>query len=337
MFRQVAPRTVLGTRPSRSVRSLADGTWLRSLLRHHRRRVLAMGASRLRPDDTDFPTHRQSRLPPHRGSRRQGHRVDAAPARERAAPTDAVLLLDARRACTASRAARVDRQVRRAIRRRLGFLARGDLCPPARTRRHPSRHRTHVATRTDPRVERLPRALSTGGDSTDGDLRRLPRPHRSPDQSRDRRARRPRHRRQHARHLHHRRQRRVRGRNGARRMERTIVPERRARGSRVAARSPRRLRHGQVREPLQRRLGVGARLSLPVDEAGRLALRRHPQRDGDVVAEAHRRSGRTAHTVPPRDRPRPDDLRGGRHRRSCERERNSADADARRVDGVLLR
>ena len=48
----------------------------------------------------------------------------------------------------------------------------------------------------------------------------------------------------------------------------------------MAAGPHRRLRIGAVREPLQRRVGVGARRAVPVDEAGRVPLRRDPQRAG---------------------------------------------------------
>ena len=51
-------------------------------------------------------------------------------------------------------------------------------------------------------------------------------------------------------------------------------------------------------------LGVGARRAVPVDEAGRLALRRHAQRHGGLVAARHRGPRRAADAVPPRHRPR---------------------------------
>ena len=81
-----------------------------------------------------------------------------------------------------------------------------------------------------------------------------------------------------------RRQRRLGRGHPARGLELTLVPERGARGSGVAAGPHRGIRVAALREPLQRRLVVGARRAVPVDEAGRVALRRHPQRDGDLVA-----------------------------------------------------
>ena len=92
-----------------------------------------------------------------------------------------------------------------------------------------------------------------------------------------------------------RRQRRLGGGHPPRRLERPGLPERVPRGPRVAAGPHRRLRHRPLREPLQRRLGLGARRAVPVDEAGGLALRRHPQRPGHLVAERHRGPRRAAH------------------------------------------
>src|SRR5262249_27557821 len=54
--------------------------------------------------------------------------------------------------------------------------------------------------------------------------------------------------------------------------------------------------------------GPCLRHAVPVDEAGRLALRRHAQWPGALVAEAHQRCRRYPHAVPPRDRHRSDHL-----------------------------
>ena len=65
---------------------------------------------------------------------------------------------------------------------------------------------------------------------------------------------------------------------------------------------------------------------VPVDQAGRLALGRHPQRHDRALAERHRGEGWAALAVHPRDRPRADDPRGRRsaradhgQRRACSR------------------
>ena len=55
-------------------------------------------------------------------------------------------------------------------------------------------------------------------------------------------------------------------------------------------------------------------------------LRRHPQRDGDPLAQGHHGEGRGALAVAPRHRHRADDPRSGRPARAEERERNAADA-----------
>ena len=58
---------------------------------------------------------------------------------------------------------------------------------------------------------------------------------------------------------------------------------------------------------------VGLRHAVQVDQADRLALRRHAPGHGDLVAGAHQGRGRHAHPVPPRHRHRADDPRS--HRR----------------------
>ncbi len=61
-------------------------------------------------------------------------------------------------------------------------------------------------------------------------------------------------------------------------------------------------------------LVVGLRHAVQVDQAGRLALRRHPPGDGDVVAGPHHRRRGHPDPVPPHDRHRADAPRGDRHR-----------------------
>ena len=91
--------------------------------------------------------------------------------------------------------------------------------------------------------------------------------------------------------------------------------------------------------------------AVPVDQAGRLALRRNAQRHDRALAGEDHRQGRDPPPVAPRHRRRADDPRAGRHRRSrtpstasprsrCRASRwrtrfNDADADERHHDPVL--
>ncbi len=67
---------------------------------------------------------------------------------------------------------------------------------------------------------------------------------------------------------------------------------RRARDARVHGVQDRRVRHARGVQPLRGRLGARDGHAVPVDEAGRLALGRHPQRHDRALAERDsRRSG----------------------------------------------
>ena len=113
----------------------------------------------------------------------------------------------------------------------------------------------------------------------------LPGVRRPPRRPRDRRARRPGDPRRHARLLHHRRQRRL-GRGHADRHHQRGDGLRGARPghARVADRAHRRPRHAARVQPLRRRLGARDGHAVPVDQAGRLALRRHAQRHDRALA-----------------------------------------------------
>ena len=73
----------------------------------------------------------------------------------------------------------------------------------------------------------------------------------------------------------------------------------------------RQVRRPGVLQPLRRRLGARDGHALPVDQAGRLALGRNAQRHHRPLAEGHQGEGRDPVAVPPRDRRRADDPRGG--------------------------
>ena len=160
----------------------------------------------------------------------------------------------------------------------------------------------------DPGVGRHARRPQAGAGPPDGGLRRVPRAHRPPHRPAHRRPRRPRAARRHADLLHHRRQRRVRRRQPERLLQRAHRPQRRRRpgDGRVHGVADRRLRHPGGLQPLRRRLGPRHGHAVPVDQAGRLALGRHPQRHHRPLAERHRRQGRHPPAVPPRHRRRPD-------------------------------
>ena len=111
---------------------------------------------------------------------------------------------------------------------------------------------------------------------------------------RRRRDRRPGVPRRHADLLHHRRQRRVGRRHAQRLLQRDDHAQRHAghRDHRVPAVQDRRLRHPGRLQPLRGRLGARAVRAVPVDQAGGLALGRHPQRHHRALAERPRRQGR---------------------------------------------
>ena len=97
------------------------------------------------------------------------------------------------------------------------------------------------------------------------------------------------------------------------------------------------VRHARGLQPLRGWLGARDGHALPVDEAGRVTLGRHAQRNDSALAAGHRRKGRAAHAIPPRDRRRPDDSGGGGTARTGRRQRRAADAAAGREHGVFLR
>ena len=90
-------------------------------------------------------------------------------------------------------------------------------------------------------------------------------------------------------------------------------------------------------QPLRGRLGARDGHAVPVDEAGRLALGRHPQRHDRALAEGHRGARRGAQPVPPRDRRRSDGARSGRAARAQDGPRCGAEADRGREHALRLR
>ncbi len=72
----------------------------------------------------------------------------------------------------------------------------------------------------------------------------------------------------------------------------------------------------ELLQPLLGRLGLGDELAAAVDQAGRLPLGRHPQRDHRALAQRDRGEGRPAVAVHPRDRPGAHHPRGRRTARN---------------------
>ena len=179
-----------------------------------------------------------------------------------------------------------------------------------------------------PAWDDMPGRSEAGARPPDGGLRRLPRAHRPSRRAADRRARRSRHPRGHARLLHHRRQRRERRGRPPRDLQRADQSQRRRRAAddRVHGRAHRQVRHAGGLQPLRGRLGARDGHAVPVDEADRLALGRHPQRHDRPLAEGHRGRGRGPQPVPSRHRRRADGPRSGRASRAHEGPRRRPEA-----------
>ena len=100
---------------------------------------------------------------------------------------------------------------------------------------------------------------------------------------------------------------------------------------------PRCARRRQDGQPLPCRLGVGRQCALPGHQAARVALRRHAQSAGGVVAEGDQARQEPASAVPSRQRHRADDLRRPRHPGAEGGRRRDAGAAGRRQHDLCLR
>ena len=280
-------------------------------------------------------SHPGGGLPLHRGHDRPRDRLD--PPAEGADGRQAVLrLLRARRhPRTASRADRVVGQVQGPVRRRLGRPARAHSRAPEGARGGPRGRRADRAPGGDPRLGRDARRPEAGARPPDGGLRGLPRAHRPPHRPGDRRARGARDPRRHARLLHRRRQRGLRRGHAAGLLQRADHAERRRRpgDDRVHGLEDRQVRHARGLQPLRGRLGPRDGHALPVDQAGRLALGRHPQRHDRPLARRDQGQGRGPHPVQPCDRRRRHRARRRRDPGPDLRQRRPADAAARQEHG----
>ena len=327
--------------PDGTVRQLAvRRRRLRALLRLHRRRDEPVRARDLRRDDSGRArSDAGGGLPLHGGHDRSRDRL--GPPAEGVDARQAVLrLLRARRHARAPpRSAGVVGQVQGPLRRRLGRAARGDARTPEGARRGPRGRRAHRAARGDPGVGGHARRPQARARPPDGGLCRLHGAHRPPRRPADGCTRRARDPRRHAGLRDGRRQRRL-GRGHAQwllQRARRAQRRRRRRDGRVHGLAHRRLRHAQGLQPLRRRLGPRDGHALPVDQADRLALGRHPQRHDRPLAGRHQGQGRDPHAVPPRHRHRRHGARRGRAPGAHVRPWGAADAAAWRVHGVLVR
>ena len=88
-----------------------------------------------------------------------------------------------------------------------------------------------------------------------------------------------------------------------------------------------RVRLAELLQPLLGRLGVGDERAVPVDQAGGVALGRHPQRHHRALAQRDHREGRAAVAVHPRHRRRPDHPRGRRAPAADDGQRRAAGPD----------
>ena len=84
-------------------------------------------------------------------------------------------------------------------------------------------------------------------------------------------------------------------------------------------------------------LDVGIRHAVQVDQAGRLALRRHAPGHGDFVAQGDQGQGRHPHPVPSRHRHRADHPRSRAHQAAENAQRHCAETDGGREHDVHLR
>ena len=115
------------------------------------------------------------------------------------------------------------------------------------------------------------------------------------------------------------------------------VQRRRGVGRRPAQVLLRRLGLRQDLQPHGGAMGVGVRHAVLVDQADRLALRRHQAGHGDLLAGRDQGQGRHPRPVPPRHRHRADHPRGGADQAADGGRRHQAEPDRGREHGVHVR
>ena len=297
-IRQVSRGAGLAVLADGPVRWVAGGRRrVREVLRIHRRREQPVGSGAVRRYDTGRAAgDGGGGVPPHRGSRGPLRELDPPAEGADAGQTVLHLLRAGCDARAAPRAEGVGGQVQGPVRRRLGCATRTHLRPSEGDRRDSRRCRPASPARRDPGLGRHGRRAQAGTGPRDGGVRRVPRAHRPPGRPFDRRHGRPRDPRGHDRLLHHRRQRRLCRRHPPGRIQRDGQLQRdgRARDARVPSEQDGRARLTELVQPLRGRLGVGHEHAVSVDQAGRFALGRHPQRHDRALAQRDRGEGRSA-------------------------------------------
>ena len=181
----------------------------------------------------------------------------------------------------------VDREVQGQVRPRLERGARADLRQPEAPRRDPAEREADRVAGQRAEVGHVQQGRAEDARPPGRGLRRLHGLCRSRDRARDPGGRGHGQARQHAGHLHRRRQRREPRGHHARHPERVRHLQQRRGPAEGPDEVLRRLGLRQDVPALRGRLGVGVRHAVQVDQAGRVALRRHPPGHGDLVAGAH--------------------------------------------------
>ena len=296
------------------VRPVAVGHGLRVLLRLHGRRDRPVEALPVPRPHADLSVDRQARLQPdHRHGRRRD-RLHATAERGGARQAVLRLLRAGRHARAAPADEGMDREVQGQVRHGLERPARADLRQPEAARRDPGERAADAVAGRPAEVGHASRRREEAVRPPGRGLRRLRRLYRPRDRPRHPGGRGHGQARQHADHLHRRRQRHQRRGLDARHANELAAYQRRhRRAGRGPAEVLRRLGLGRDLPAHGGGLVVGLRHAVQVDQADRLALRRHAPGHGDVLAGAHQGRGRHPQPVPPRHRHRADDPRGDRH------------------------
>ena len=222
-------------------------------------------------------------------------------------------------------AVRPDPQVRCAVRRRLGRRARSPARPPERARHRAAGHAPAAAQRCREAVGRPARRREAALHAPAGGLCRHARPCRPAHRAADRLPRDGGPARRHADRRHVRQRRQPGGRAaGHGQCHGPLQPAPRAdRGEDRPHRRYRRARH-----PFQLPAGLGdGRQHAAAPLQAEHPWRRHPRSAGDGLAQGHRRAGRAAPPVLPRQRSRADPAR--RRRRDAARRRSTASSRCR--------
>ena len=170
--RQVAQHAGDGNDRDGSVRTVADGLWLRLFLRVHGGRDFAIRATPVREHHSDRAAARRDLSLEFRHGG-QGADVASQAPRLRARQALPDVLGAGRRAWAASRLQGMGGQVQGQVRYRLGRLSRARLQTAREHRLDSAGHETHAARRHDGFVGQHPGVAAPVPDEIDGDFRRL--------------------------------------------------------------------------------------------------------------------------------------------------------------------